>query len=721
MSEIHEQLDHSLTSKDPVTPDFVLSHPVRYVKGVGARIAALLAKLDIHTVEDLLFSFPYRYEDRRNLHQIAELPEDGFVTVQGVVKNVDLTTTPRKRFRILQILIEDRSGWITAKWFNQAYLKKVFQAGQKVILSGKVKRGPFNHAIEMENPEYEILMEGDEETIHTNRIVPIYHTTAGLTQRRIRTILYHLLESHLSEVEECLPEEIITTYHLPERRDSVFNLHFPGTDVTVEVLNAGRSRYHKRMIFEEFLFLQMLLAMHRKGRSEAVRGISFQVNTSAEKDLIQNLSFPLTSAQKRVISEIKRDMGRPIQMSRLLQGDVGCGKTVVAAVTAGIAMENGYQVAVMAPTEILAEQLYFHFHGFFDMLGKKTALLSRLVRVKEKEKLRKKIRQGEIDVVVGTQALIQKEVAFQKLGLVIIDEQHRFGVIQRSTLMQKGRVPDLLVMTATPIPRSLSLTVYGDLDISVIDEMPSGRSPVKTEIIRGKERQKVYRHIDREIREGRQAFIVYPLIEETEKSDLAAAKEMSEHLAREIFPHRSVGLLHGRMRPDEKEKIMEAFKQKALQILVATTVVEVGIDVPNATVMLIEHAERFGLAQLHQLRGRVGRAGYPSTCYLAASGRMTEEASRRLSIMKKTSNGFEIAEEDLAIRGPGEFFGKRQSGMPDLRMGNIIRDIRILEAARKEAFSRVGQDPLLQNPENQRLISEIRRRYAEKSELIRVG
>ena len=714
-------LDHFLITKDRTSSDSILSHSVRYVKGVGVRIAGLMAKLDIHRVEDLFFFFPYRYEDRRNLLHIAELPEEGFVTVQGMVKNVDLTTTPRKRFRILQILIEDRSGWMTAKWFNQAYLKKVFQTGQKVILSGKVKRDTFNHAVEMENPEYEILQEGEEETIHTNRIVPIYHTTAGLTQRRIRTILYDLLASHADEIEESLPEEIVTAYHLPKQRESVLNLHFPGPEDSVESLNAGRSRYHKRMIFEEFLLFEMLLAIHRQGRIQGVRGISFQVNTNAEKDLIRSLSFPLTAAQKRVILEIKRDMGRPIQMSRLLQGDVGCGKTVVAAVTAGIAMENGYQVAVMAPTEILAEQLYFHFHGFFDRLGKKTALLSRLVKGREKEALREAIRQGKIDVVVGTQALIQKEVVFRKLGLVIIDEQHRFGVIQRSALMQKGEAPDLLVMTATPIPRSLSLTVYGDLDCSVIDEMPSGRSPVKTEIVRGRERQRVYKHIDREIREGRQAFIIYPLVEETEKSDLAAAKEMSEHLAREIFPHRIVGLLHGRMRPEEKEKIMEAFKRKEVQILVATTVVEVGIDVPNATIMVIEHAERFGLAQLHQLRGRVGRAGYASFCYLVAQGRMTEEASRRLSIMAKTSNGFEIAEEDLSIRGPGEFFGKRQSGMPDMRIGNIVRDIRILEAARQEAFSRIQRDPLLHEPGNQRMISEIRRRYAEKTELIRVG
>jgi ATP-dependent DNA helicase RecG len=422
-----------------------------------------------------------------------------------------------------------------------------------------------------------------------------------------------------------------------------------------------------------------------------------------------------------VIQEIKHDMGRPSQMSRLLQGDVGCGKTIVAAVAAGIALENAYQVAVMAPTEILAEQLYFHFRRYVGLLGKNTALLTRLIKNKEKEELRTRIQQGEIDVVVGTHALIQNEVIFKRLGLVVIDEQHRFGVIQRASLMNKGDSPDVLVMTATPIPRSLSLTVYGDLDISVIDEMPPGRSPVHTEIVRSKGRRKVYRHIDQEVSKGRQAFIIYPLVEESEKIDLAAATEMSEHLARDIFPQRKIGLLHGRMKPEEKETIMESFKEGALHILVSTTVVEVGIDIPNATLMVIEHAERFGLAQLHQLRGRVGRGVHPSTCYLMISGRMTDEAARRLSVMAETTDGFKIAEEDLEIRGPGEFFGKKQSGMPDLKMGNILRDIRILEAAREEAFARVKSDPLLQDPGNVRLLSEMQKRYAGKSSLIRVG
>ncbi len=697
------------------------SQTVRYVKGVGERVAALLSKLDIYTVEDLLTFFPYRYEDRRNLMQISELPNQGFVTIQGVVRSSDLTTTPRKRFRILQVLIEDRSGVMVAKWFNQAYLKKVFQPGQKIILSGKVKRDPFSRALEMENPEYEILQEGDEETIHTNRIVPIYHTTAGLTQRRIRTILFHLLASDPKEIEEYFPEEILSKFHLPKRPESMSQLHFPDPEIPLESLNAFRSRYHKRMIFEEFLILEMILAMHRQGRSNDIRGISFQTNTDIEKTLVHDLSFPLTSAQKRVIQEIKRDMGRSVQMSRLLQGDVGCGKTIVAAVAAGIALANSYQVAIMAPTEILAEQLYFHFHRFFDLFGKKTSLLTRLVKNREKATLRKRIRQGEIDVVVGTQALIQKEVSFHRLGLVIIDEQHRFGVIQRAVLMNKGKAPDVLVMTATPIPRSLSLTVYGDLDISIIDEMPPGRKPVKTEVVSGRNRKKVYRHIDREVQKGHQVYIVYPLVEETEKSDLTAATEMSEKLAREIFPQWRVGLLHGRMHPEEKEKIMDSFKEGELQILVSTTVVEVGVDVTNATIMVVEHAERFGLAQLHQLRGRVGRGNHPSFCYLITSGRMTEEAARRLSVMEKTTDGFKISEEDLAIRGPGEFFGKKQSGMPDLMLGNILRDFQILKAAREEAFSRVKNDPLIQDPGNCRLVSEIEKRYAGKSSLIRVG
>jgi ATP-dependent DNA helicase RecG len=698
-----------------------LSRPVRYVKGVGERIAALLSKLDIHDEEDLLYFFPYRYEDRRNLVQISRLNENAFVTVQGIVRHVDLKTTRKRSFKILQVLLEDSSGTVMAKWFNQAYLRKVFKPGQQLILSGRVKRDPYSLTLDMENPEYEILQADDEETIHTNRIVPIYHTTAGLGQRRIRTIIFHFLESRGAGFGEFLPEELLKKYHLPLRSDTLMQLHFPGEDVPVDSFHNFRSPYHKRFIFEEFLLLEILLAMTKGDRTSRARGISFQINTETERKLVSSFPYTLTAAQQKVIREIKKDMGRPIQMSRLLQGDVGCGKTTVAALAAGIAMENGYQVAVMAPTEILAEQLYFNFHGFFDSLGKQTALLARVVKSKEREHLREQILHGDIDVVVGTQALIQKEITFHKLGLVIIDEQHRFGVIQRATLMQKGRTPDVLVMTATPIPRSLSLTVYGDLDISVIDEIPAGRSPVNTEIVRGRSKKKVYRKIDDEIEAGRQVYIVYPLVEETEKSDLAAATEMSDYLSQEVFPHWRLGLLHGRIKPEEKEKIMHAFKRRDIDILVSTTVIEVGIDIPNATVMAVEHAERFGLAQLHQLRGRVGRDRYPSYCYLMVSGRVTDEARRRLAVMERTNDGFKIAEEDLAIRGPGEFFGKRQSGMPDLIMANIIRDLRILEAARKEAFMRIEQDPRLEKPDNRSLVSEIQRRYKGRSGLIRVG
>jgi ATP-dependent DNA helicase RecG len=698
-----------------------LSGSVRYVKGVGERIAALLAKLDIHTVEDLICHLPYRYEDRRNLRPITTLTEGTFGTIQGVVRNADLKTTSKKRFRILQVLVEDGSGTLMTKWFNQAYLKKILKPGQKILLSGKVKRDPYTLILEMENPEYELIRDEDEETIHTNRIVPIYHVTAGLTQRRLRSILYRWIEAHSRDLPEFFPEDLLSRFHLPERMISLGQLHFPEGDVSVETLNAFRSRYHKRMIFEEFFLLETLLAVNREGRIHRLKGISFQVNTDLEKRILANLPFTLTPAQERVIREIKKDMGRPCRMSRLLQGDVGCGKTVVAAVAAGIALENGFQVAVMAPTEILAEQLYLNFHKFFDVLGQEAALLTGVVKGLEKDRLRQKIREGEINVVIGTQALIQKEVSFQKLGLVIIDEQHRFGVIQRATLMKKGERPDVLVMTATPIPRSLSLTVYGDLDISVIDALPAGRTATRTRVVRAKEKEKVFREIDRLIAEGQQAYIVYPLVEETEKSDLAAATEMSERLSREIFPNRRVGLLHGRVKTNEKERIMESFKKKELDVLVSTTVVEVGIDVPNATVMVIEHAERFGLAQLHQLRGRVGRGVLPSFCYLIVSGRITREARRRLAVMEKTTDGFKIAEEDLAIRGPGEFFGKRQSGLPDLKIANILRDAPILEAARREAFARVERDPQLQAREHQALASELQQRYAGRLNLIRVG
>jgi ATP-dependent DNA helicase RecG len=720
--EIHAELGRFLgKSLSPKPPAWAPTQAVRYVKGVGERISALLAKLNVNTTEDLLVFFPYRYEDRKNLVPIAELAQDTTATVHGVVRSVDLQTTPRKRFKILHVLVEDRSGTVMVKWFNQAYLKKVFRPGQEIVLSGKMARDPYSFALEMENPEFEILGDPGEETIHTNRIVPIYHTTAGLTQRRIRNIMFHFIESCTAAVPEIFPEDLLAKYHLPGRAESLKQLHFPESHVSAEKLNSRRSKYHKRMIFEEFFLLELVLALNQQGRSRQVRGISFQVNADAARSLIDSLPFPLTAAQRRVIGEIKRDMGRPVQMSRLLQGDVGCGKTVVAATAAAIALENGYQVAAMAPTEILSEQLCFSFKSFFDSLGRETALLSRAVKGREKEALREKIAKGEIHVVVGTQALIQEEVAFRKLGLVIIDEQHRFGVIQRAALIGKGASPDVLVMTATPIPRSLSLTVYGDLDISVIDQMPPGRSPIETKVARARDKPRLYRHIDREAARGRQTYIVYPLVEETEKSDLAAATEMSAHLAETIFPQHRVGLIHGRMSAEEKERVMTEFKSGEIRILVSTTVVEVGIDVPNATVMVIEHAERFGLAQLHQLRGRVGRGPHPSTCYLVLSGRMTEEARRRVSIMQETTDGFRIAEEDLAIRGPGEFFGKKQSGLPDLVLGNILRDARILEVARKEAFTRVREDPGLSTPQHAGLVAEIHRRFTGKFNLIRVG
>ncbi|MDX1762920.1 MAG: ATP-dependent DNA helicase RecG [bacterium] len=706
---------------DGPAPIISRSRPVRYVKGVGERVASLLAKLDIHDEQDLIYFFPYRYEDRQNLLPISQLRENAFVTIQGTVKNVDLQTTRRVGFNIFQLLVEDASGTVVAKWFNQSYLKKIFRPGQRLILSGRVRRDPYSFSLDMDKPEYEILSNDGEETIHTNRIVPIYHTTAGLTQRRLRTIMFQYVESHRVKIEEFLPPSILDKYRLPLRAETISQLHFPESSVPVHLLNAFRSPYHKRFIFEEFLLLEMLLAMHKGSRTNKVRGTAFKAASKLATTLVDRLPYRLTAAQERVIGEIRKDMARPIQMSRLLQGDVGCGKTTVAAVAAAIAMDNHFQVAVMAPTEILAEQLYLNFHRFFDSLKRRTALLSKGVQGRERARIHDEIRQGRVHVVVGTQALIQKEVAFHRLGLVIIDEQHRFGVVQRATLSKKGAAPHVLVMTATPIPRSLSLTVYGDLDISVIDAIPAGRSPVQTEIVRAKDRKKLYSRIKSEIRAGRQAFIVYPLVAETEKSDLAAATEMSGHLAREVFPDRCVGLLHGRVKPEEKETIMTAFKNREIDVLVCTTVVEVGIDIPNATVMVIEHAERFGLAQLHQLRGRVGRGSHRSFCYLMVAGRVTDEAKRRLAVMERTNDGFKIAEEDLSIRGPGEFFGKKQSGMPNLILGNIVRDLHILEVARKEAFGRIKADPSMKKGENQRLLQEMEERYGGRVGLVRVG
>ncbi len=702
-------------------PSLRLDTPIQYCKGIGPKRAEMLQKLGISTVEDALAYLPWRYEDRGNLKKIGRLSYGSYETVSGEVVSAEVVSTKRLRVKIFELLITDKSGMLIGSWFNQAFMQKMFRKGQKVILSGIVKANPYKGGLpQIDNPDYEIMDDTEPDSlIHTGRTVPIYRTTAGLSVRYLRSMMKAVLDSCGASVHEMLPEEIVKKYSLMPVPDAYFEVHFPSQEKDIVRLNRGMSPAHRRLSFEELFVLELGLALRKRGTIAEKKGISFKPLDSLEKALRKSLPFTLTRAQERVIAEIKRDMiaGRP--MNRLVQGDVGCGKTVVALVASLLANENGYQACIMAPTEILAEQHYKNMSALAGPLGLTVRSLTGSHRKKEKEAVLAEIESGFAQIVVGTHALIEAQVKFKRLGLAVIDEQHRFGVLQRSTLTSKGYEPDVLVMTATPIPRTLALTVYGDLDVSVIDEMPPGRSPVITRLFFENKRREAYQFIESELAKGRQVYVVYPLVEETEKSDLKAATEMAAHMQKDIFPHWKIGLLHGRMKGPEKERVMTSFKTGLVQILVSTTVIEVGVDVPNAAVMVIEHPERFGLAQLHQLRGRVGRGGHQSYCILMGPRMFAPEARERLTAFSRTNDGFKIAEEDLRLRGPGEFFGTRQSGLPDLRAANIIRDADLVEQARSEAFDLIQKDPALTKYPALREL--VRRKWQGKLGLINVG
>lgn len=681
-----------------------LASPVQYVKGVGPRRAQYLARLGINIVRDALFHLPYRYEDRSSLRKISQLAPGlaGVrpITVAGKVLSAEVVTPNpgRPRFRIFELSISDGSGSLKAKWFNQAYLKKLFRPGQEVVLYGVVKNDYWGNALEMTNPEYELLDDGDEDSgdrqssdhIHTGRIVPVYHSTEGISQKQLRSIMHTIVTGVAPSVQDAMPQEIIARHRLPGLCESLANVHFPESGIPLDALNSGASAYHARLSFDELFTFQAGLAIIKKGEV-LEKGISFRPDGSLSDRLRASLPYSLTGAQERVLSEILNDMRAASPMNRLLQGDVGSGKTIVALLAMLAAVESGCQAALMTPTEILSEQHYLNIHPLVERLGLKIHLLTG----SKKNKNIETISSGDADIVIGTHALIQEGVAFKNLGLIVIDEQHRFGVMQRATLRKKGVNPDTLIMTATPIPRTLALTLYGDLDYSVIDELPPNRSPVITRQLSERQKEYIYQLIADEVKKGSQAYIVYPVIEESDKTNLKAAITGVEALKLK-FPQFSIGLLHGRMKPAEREEVMREFKKGSLDILVSTTVIEVGVDVPNATLMVIIHAERFGLAQLHQLRGRVGRGSGRSHCILLHYG-AAEDAAKRLAVMVRTNDGFKIAEEDLSIRGPGEFFGTKQSGLPDLKVANIVRDAVLLESARKEAFALVESDAELRN------------------------
>ncbi len=665
------------------------SLPIQFVKGVGPQKARLLANLGISTIADAFRYIPFRYEDRTQFTPIANLQPDSRETVSGTIVSL---TTKGGRLSILEAVITDNTGYLKIRWFNQPYLKRIFRMGQSVVFSGVIKPNIRDMPrLMIESPEHEILSGDADDLIHAGRIVPFYRLTEGISQRQLRKLIYTITGEYAADMRDPLPADMLERNELPGLQESIRQLHIPDSSLNIAELNSGRSIYHRRIIFDEFFLFGLGLALlsEKAGRE---RGIAFRPKGRLRKALLGQFPFELTSAQKRVMAEISKDMQESWAMNRLIQGDVGCGKTIVALSAMLDAVESGCQAALMAPTAILAEQHYANIHAMIEPLGLSAQLLAKNSGNHGAEDAEA----CSADIIIGTHALIQENVKFRKLGLVVIDEQHKFGVMQRAMLREKGMNPDVLVMTATPIPRSLALTLYGDLDCSVIDELPPDRKPVFTTCAASSDRKGIYETLEKELKKGRQAYVVYPAIDESERIKLKTALQGKEAFAGK-FPEFRVGLVHGRMKHDERAGVMRLFKNNELDILVSTTVIEVGLDVPNASIMLIVHADRFGLSQLHQLRGRVGRGSESSCCILIADYPVSEDAKRRLDIMMKTNDGFMIAEEDLRIRGPGEFLGTRQAGLPDFQNADIVRDAAVLEAARTEAFAIVSKDPELDN------------------------
>lgn len=671
-----------------------LDAEVKYLKGVGPTRAAMLAGRSIHTVEDLLYYTPFRYEDRTRLTAVRDLVPGQVTTVLVEVLTAGLTRTRRGAY-IFDLAARDASGMLRCKWFNAVYLDrhKVFRPGQRVFFHGKVEHDPYGARVQMLQPQFEVLMEepvAGGESLEVSRVVPIYESISRLTPRVLRRLIWTGLGVLDGEIPESLPESVRSRNRLADRGAALRGTHFPEKDTPLDELVQFRTPAQVRLIFEEFFNVSAGLLLRRR-KAKAREGIAFHTTRAAHEAVKRILPFRPTSAQKRALAEIVNDMRAPRPMNRLLQGDVGSGKTIVALQAAIVAIDNGYQVAVMAPTEILATQHYFYMKQLLEPLPYQVDLLSSGRRGKEKAEVKRRLAAGEIHLIVGTHALIEQDVEFARLGLVVVDEQHRFGVIQRHTLIRKGLPPDVLTMTATPIPRTLALTLYGDLESSVIDELPPGRAPIETRLVHDRDRASAHELIRERVLAGEQAYVVYPVIEESEKSDVQAAVRSHQQLAANVFPEFKVGLLHGRLPGAEKERAMLAFKSGETRILVSTTVIEVGVDVPSASVMLIEHADRFGLAQLHQLRGRIGRGRAKSYCMLLAGEPRTEAADERLRALVETCDGFRIAEMDLKIRGPGEFFGTRQWGIPAFRVANLLRDQKILEWARSEAERFIAQ------------------------------
>ncbi len=690
-----------------------------YVKGVGPGRASMLEAKGLLTVEDILGYAPFRYEDRSNVKTIAQLSPGEMATVIVDVHSTKVAGFQRRNLGMFHATFRDGSrSVLIGKWFHGGYLKDTLIPERRVALYGKVELDSYTGDLLMMQPEFEMLS-GEEEgdvKLHTGRVVPIYEAAGKVTTRIFRMILHRIL-GELAGVDDPLPKHILDRMKLPDRWTAFQQIHFPSQEEDLRLLNQFRSPAQWRLIFEEFFWLETGLSL-KKAKARLQPGIVFSLDGRVREKIKAMLPFKPTGAQKRVLKQIADDMASPHPMYRLLQGDVGSGKTLVAAEAAIIAIENGYQVVVLAPTEILATQHYLYFKNLFDKLGYIVVLLTGSKSAREKMQLKKLMAAGLVHVGVGTHALLEKDVEFGKLGLAIVDEQHRFGVEQRLRLVEKGHHPDMLVMTATPIPRTLALTIYGDLDVSVIDEMPPGRKPIITSHVSNDRVEQVYSFLQTQIEAGRQAYVVYPVIEESETQAMKAAQTMHEHLSTIVFPQLRIGLLHGRLTSDEKEFAMHSFKRGDIDVLVSTTVIEVGVDVPNATVMVIEQAERFGLSQLHQLRGRVGRGGEQSYCILVTE-KLNEAGKERIRTLVDSNDGFYIAEMDMKLRGPGEFFGTRQSGLPALRFGNILRDGEILEIARNEAQAFVAHPPSEEQLRN--AVVYIRDHWQRRYGLVQVG
>jgi ATP-dependent DNA helicase RecG len=695
-----------------------LSTPLQYVKGIGPARAEMLASKGLQTVADLLYYAPFRYEDRTNVKLIAALAPGEKAVVIARVNSARLAGFKRRNLGLFEVIFHDGSGaTLEARWFHGERYADSLIPGRRVALFGKVELSSLSRHPLMIQPEVEILTDepDEDEMLHTGRIVAVYEAAGKVSTRVFRLLLDRILKQ-APMPEDALPASVRARIQLPDLGTAIRGLHAPPPGTDLQLLNAFRTPAQTRLIFDEFFWLECGLALKR-AKARAATGISFAITEHAREQIKKMLPFKPTAAQRRVMQEIADDMKQPHPMNRLLQGDVGSGKTIVAAQAAVIAIENGYQVAVLAPTEILAAQHHSYFKRLLEKLGYIVASLTGSATAHEKQQIKRMLAEGLVHVVVGTHALIQEDVSFRKLGLAIVDEQHRFGVQQRLELFKKGEQPDVLVMTATPIPRTLALTLYGDLDISVIDELPPGRKPVITKHVPESSVEGIYSFVAQEIKAGRQAYVVYPVVEESETEAVKAAEKMFRHLSKKVFTDIPVGLLHGRLSAEEKDSAMRSFQTGHTKVLVATTVIEVGVDVPNASVMVIEQAERFGLAQIHQLRGRVGRGSYQSYCILV-TGKLNDIARERIRTLVESSDGFYIADMDMRLRGPGEFFGTRQSGIPGLRLADLVRDTDVLEMARAEA------QKLVANRDSEELraaVYYIQEHWQRKYGFVRVG